>query len=267
MLMEPSQSKPLRTLLLVFPDNPMGNLFLTTFLAKSVPLIGILVETKTTGTNWRRVRIKIRKDGVRSTFRRMVQMAVLKIHRRHAIGIAERYGIPVYKVKRFNSQECADCIAGLSVDLLAIASAPILKPTVFEKARIGCLNAHPGWLPRYRGVGANRAAILNGEPPGVSIHFIDADIDTGRLIIREHLPVFMGDDLAKINDRAACRGAELMAEVIHRIQDESLTLPEISEPVGPCYAAGQYRDLRTIRRNIRNLAKKEIHAIPPGIAR
>jgi folate-dependent phosphoribosylglycinamide formyltransferase PurN len=246
-------TKPIKVLLLAYPDNPVGSVFIRAFLRNSVPLSGVLVETKTARSNWKRIRVKIRKDGLTDALFRIFDVFFLKLAGRNVLGIAKRSGIPVYKVDRFNSPETAVLIESLSVDILAIASAPILKEYVFSKAKIGCLNAHPGWLPRYRGIGANRAALLNGELPGVCIHFVDAGIDTGRLIMRERLALKPGDTIARINDRATARGAELMAQVIHLIANDRLKLLEVKEPHGECYPAGAYGEIKAVNRMIKTL--------------
>jgi folate-dependent phosphoribosylglycinamide formyltransferase PurN len=250
-------NKPFNVLLLAYPDNPVGSVFINAFMKNSVPLAGVLVETKTPNTNWKRIRTKIRKDGFRQALLRIFNIWLLRSRKRNVIGLAAGNGIPVYRVDRFNSPECASLIASLDIDLLAIASAPILKDYVFEKAKIGCLNAHPGWLPRYRGVGANRAAILNEELPGICVHFVDAGIDTGRLIVRERLPLRRGDTIASINDRASARGAELMAQVIHLIRNHEMKLLEIDEPAGPCYPPGRYREIKIVNRMIRRLYERQ----------
>lgn len=46
-----------------------------------------------------------------------------------------------------------------------------------------CFNFHPGLLPHYRGAGAYSWAIINQEKvTGITLHEIDKDIDSGRLI-------------------------------------------------------------------------------------
>jgi methionyl-tRNA formyltransferase len=144
----------------------------------------------------------------------------------------------------------------LEVDLLAIVSAPILKEAVFEPARLGCLNAHPGWLPKYRGLGANAYALANGDSPGISIHFIDAGVDTGRIIMREKIDIQSGDTVAKINDRAVARGAVLMARVIHQIRNNSLVLPEINEDVGKNYRSMPYAQVKKINAQLKSIGGK-----------
>lgn len=251
--------KSIKVLLLAYADNPVGSMFINAFLRDSVPLSGVLVETKSARSNWKRIRSKIRKDGVKHALFRIFEVFLLKLFRRNVVGIARRNGIPVFRVDRFNSPECASLIGSLDVDILAIASAPILKEAVFTKARIGCLNAHPGWLPKYRGIGANRAAILDGEMPGICIHFVDAGIDTGRLILRERLALKPGDTIARINDRASARGAELMAQVIHQIENGQLRLLDVNEPPGECYRPGKYGEIRTVNRMIRRMVRSQEH--------
>jgi methionyl-tRNA formyltransferase len=250
--------KSCRVVLLAYPDNPVGRVFLEVFRKKNVPLAGVVVETKGVGRNWKRLKKKIEKDGVKTAIGRTIKVFWLKAVRRNVVSLARRHGIPVLWVDRFNSPECAEILASLDIDLLAIASAPILKPETFQTARIGCLNAHPGWLPQYRGIGANAHALRNGDLPGVTVHFIDPGIDTGSIIVRERIPVRPQDSVAAINDRAQARGAELMADVIAQICEDRLVMPKIKEPVGEQYRAMPYAEVKRINKQIRRGAFHEI---------
>jgi folate-dependent phosphoribosylglycinamide formyltransferase PurN len=244
-------SDPLRIFLLGYSDNPVGAVFLNTFMKNGIRLSGLVVEDKRSGKNWTRLRKKIRKDGFPTAMRRLFHVVFLKLFRRTPVHLAEKMGIPVYHFQKFNSQECMDLLAKQDIDLLTIASAPILKEGVFTTARLGCLNAHPGWLPAYRGIGANAHAMKNGDSPGVSIHFIDAGIDTGRIICREKIPVRRGDTVAKINDRSVARGAELMCGVIESIRKNALKMPQIDEKVGEMYRAMPYRDVKIVNKRLK----------------
>lgn len=246
-----------RVFLLAYPDNPVGRAFLRTFVEGQVSIGGVVVERKSTKNNWRRFKKKIEKDGFVTAVRRFLQVFALRLGRQNIVGLAEKHGIRVYWVDKFNSQACADLLASLRVDLLAIVSAPILKDYVFEKAKKGCLNAHPGWLPKYRGVGANAYALQNGDAPGVTVHFIDAGIDTGRIIVREKIPVRRGDAVARINDRATVRGAELMVDVIHRIRGGRLVMPRIDEPPGELYRAMPYSVVKEVNKKLKKIGESD----------
>jgi len=241
----------LKIVLIAYPDNPAGACFFRVFQKRHIPLSGVLAENKKGKANWTRLMAKLRKDGPVMACRRIMQIAWLKMTGMNILALAERYGIPVYRVDRFNSHECASILEKASPDILAIASAPILKPFIFQKAKIGALNAHPGWLPAFRGLGANAFALEQGEKPGVTVHWIDSGIDTGKIIAREHVPVRRRDTLASINDRAVSRGAEIMADIIAKLDDGTLAENPVCEPHGPNYPAMPFSRARKINRMIR----------------
>ena len=60
--------------------------------------------------------------------------------------------------------------------------AYILKPELLEIFPRGCVNLHSAYLPWNRGWHTNVWPILDGSPAGVTVHYIDAGVDTGDLI-------------------------------------------------------------------------------------
>ena len=245
--------QPLRVVILGYPDNPVGHAFLKTFLQRDITISAIVVEKKKVKSNWSRFKKKVKKDGLSQAVKRFLHICYLRSTSSNIVKLGEKNNLPIHWVERFNSQACAQVLKSIDVDILAIASAPILKYYVFENAKMGCLNAHPGWLPTYRGLGANAYAIKDGEAPGVSVHYIDVGIDTGRIIVRERIPVMQGDTIAEINDRSVRRGAELMADVIDQIAAGTLSLQEINDPVGKCYRSMAYKDVKKLNRKLRKI--------------
>lgn len=242
-----------RIFLLAYPDNPVGQHFIRAFHDSGVRLTGIILETGAGGGIWKRLKKKLAVDGILRTLYRLLQVYTARLFRTDIAALARRFHIDVFSVRRFNSRECRELLKRLEIDLLVIASAPILKKNIFEQARLGCLNAHPGWLPAYRGLGANAYAVKNGDLPGVTVHFIDAGIDTGRIITREHIALKPRDTIARINDRAVARGAVLVTEVIRKMQNNTLEYGTIDEPVGENYTSMLHRDVRKINKKIRDL--------------
>jgi methionyl-tRNA formyltransferase len=243
----------LRIFLLAYPNNPVGQYFIKAFLDKEIPLTGIIVEEKAGGGNFSRLRKKISVDGFGRTIYRLFQVYSMKIFRNNIVGLAKKNNIKVFRVGKFNSKECEDLLSSLNIDLLVIASAPILKDYIFSKAKIGCLNTHPGWLPKYRGLGANAYAIKNGDPPGVSLHFIDAGVDLGKLILREKIEIKPGDTIAKINERAVERGAILATQVIEKIEKDQLQFLDIDESPGENFLSMPFSEAKLLNKKIRTL--------------
>lgn len=67
-------------------------------------------------------------------------------------------------------------------DLILICGAGIL-PDDFVAAHT-IINSHPGYIPNCRGLDAYKWAIYEGEPIGVTSHFLGKEIDAGRVIAR-----------------------------------------------------------------------------------
>lgn len=71
----------------------------------------------------------------------------------------------------------------------------ILKPDVFDLPRLGTINLHVSYLPWNKGAHPNFWSHLEGTPKGVTIHYIDAGVDTGDIIAREEMDFSDNDTL------------------------------------------------------------------------
>jgi folate-dependent phosphoribosylglycinamide formyltransferase PurN len=70
------------------------------------------------------------------------------------------------------------------LDLVLLGQSGIVPPSLLCVPRIGTLNAHPGLLPRYRGLDCHLWAMYRGDFPSVgsTLHFVDQGIDSGRIV-------------------------------------------------------------------------------------
>jgi len=247
----------LKIILLAYPDNPVGYEFIKTFQQHHVPIHSIIVKKQNRANRWKRLTNKIKKDGLLAASQRIFHIWKLNFRHRTLVHLAGKYQIPLHWVNRFNSRACEAWLQTHTPDLLVIVSAPILKENIFGHAKIGCLNPHPGWLPVYRGIGANAYALKNGDKPGVTVHFIDSEIDRGKIICREHIPMQKGDTIAKINDRAMKRGAGLVINAIQDIENGCLEFPDIREPLGRLYKAMPFRETKIVNRQLKKRSRNE----------
>ena len=78
-------------------------------------------------------------------------------------------------------------------DYYIITGAGILSPRCLEGKKI--INCHPGLLPICRGLDAFKWAIYDNIPVGNTLHFIDENIDEGRVIFRRLTPVYAEDTI------------------------------------------------------------------------
>lgn len=73
--------------------------------------------------------------------------------------------------------------------LVSVHFGYILKLDVLAVPRRGAVNLHPGLLPFNRGAYPNVWAIVDRTPAGVTLHLMDAGVDTGDIIAQREMPV------------------------------------------------------------------------------
>lgn len=74
--------------------------------------------------------------------------------------------------------------------LLSIYYRFVVKKEILQLVNYRAMNSHPSLLPSYRGVKSSVWAILNGEKyTGISYHFMNDDIDDGKLILQKKIVI------------------------------------------------------------------------------
>jgi UDP-4-amino-4-deoxy-L-arabinose formyltransferase/UDP-glucuronic acid dehydrogenase (UDP-4-keto-hexauronic acid decarboxylating) len=105
--------------------------------------------------------------------------------------LAAQWGDRVWPARRVREPAFADEMRAEGVELLLnVHSLYVVKAEVVAAPRIGSFNVHPGPLPEYRGLNAPSWAILHGEREhGVTVHWMDAGIDTGEIAYEARFPI------------------------------------------------------------------------------
>jgi len=85
-------------------------------------------------------------------------------------------------------------------DYYLILGAGILSAEFVEKAK-RVINCHPGVIPTARGLDAFKWSILEMKPLGVTLHYIDKEVDKGEVIAIIPTPVFITDTLEMLARR------------------------------------------------------------------
>ncbi|MBC8745370.1 MULTISPECIES: formyltransferase family protein [Paraburkholderia] len=83
-----------------------------------------------------------------------------------------------------------DDVVGHGPDLIVSYSyRHILKRAVLDTLPGRFVNLHISLLPFNRGADPNAWSYLDGTPPGVTIHEIDEGIDTGAILLQQHVAI------------------------------------------------------------------------------
>jgi hypothetical protein len=127
--------------------------------------------------------------------------------------------------RELNTAAGAARIASLGPERLLVCSAPMLRPAVFTLPVHGCWNVHYGMAPMYRGEHTTFWPLYfrDYQQIGVTIHQIEAGIDTGPILAQQRLSAGPGD-----------RESELIARQTRLAVDMLTTL--LASPAPPVIA-------------------------------
>jgi folate-dependent phosphoribosylglycinamide formyltransferase PurN len=138
--------------------------------------------------------------------------------------VAKVYGFPVAAC---NDQNAPDSIAQLkewSPDLIMFTGGNILRKQLLDVPRLGVLNVHLGMLPEVRGMSTPEWSLLKHVPVGVTIHYVDAGIDTGPILQQHEFPnAAQCDSLSDLRNRLITFGVEKAAQVVAGLDQRAIS--------------------------------------------
>ncbi len=134
--------------------------------------------------------------------------------------LASTLGVTYSQVSDINNPQTVSMIKKLKPDLIvSVFFNQILKSEVINIPSMGVINLHPAYLPNYKGVSPVFWAIANREKTaGVSVHYINAGIDTGGIIARELITVEKSDTEDSLYWKCVRAGCSLLKESIREIK-------------------------------------------------
>jgi len=89
-----------------------------------------------------------------------------------------------------HDERSVDTLKKLKLDVGLHKAGVIYRDVTIDAFQLGILNHHIGLLPAYRGRSVVEWSILQGDPVGVTVFFIDAGIDTGsRVLVSEEVDI------------------------------------------------------------------------------
>lgn len=123
---------------------------------------------------------------------------------------AEAAGVPAVVVDwgdfsdraAFTAAVCDAAEARGAEALILAGFMRILAPEAIARFPHRIINTHPALLPSFPGAHAIPEALAYGvKLTGVTIHFVDEEVDHGPIIFQEAVPVRAGDTESSVRDR------------------------------------------------------------------
>jgi len=171
-----------------------------------VPVPAIAILCSGNGSNFQAILAAIRRRKLRAR----VSVLVTDNAGAYALARARKAKIPsvVVSPPPFSSREAFDRALARVIEksgarLVVLAGfMRILSPWFVRRFRGRILNIHPALLPAFPGAHAVRDALrAKAKRTGVTVHFVDEQVDHGPILLQHAVPVRRGDTEKTLHSR------------------------------------------------------------------
>jgi len=142
--------------------------------------------------------------------------------------IAKNNNIPIYHAisKKFKTKlepeienEIYKYLIDHNIDLIILAGyMRVIKDSLLDNFKNKIINIHPSLLPSFKGLHAVKQAIEAGvKISGCTIHFVDKEIDNGKIIAQSCVPIFDEDTVDTLHNRIHAEEHKLYPATIETI--------------------------------------------------
>ena len=127
--------------------------------------------------------------------------------------------VKVYQVEKLSNVDFIQEINRLKPDFVfSFQCRAIIPQSIIDIPKHGVINIHFSSLPKYRGCYPIAWALLNGvHEIGVTVHYIDAGIDSGDIIYQGHIPVLPEDNAKTCFEKIVRLGIKIFQDKLDEI--------------------------------------------------
>ena len=140
-------------------------------------------------------------------------------------------------------QQLPAMLSGLAPDLILSLDFPLPFPReLLALPRLGCVNVHPSFLPKYRGPRPVFWQFLHGEThSGLTFHRMEDDSYSGPILLQRELHIGPDDDARSIWGNIMQLELSMLPEVLAMVAEGApgTPQPEEGESLAPLLSADQ----------------------------
>jgi len=136
-----------------------------------------------------------------------------------ALEVASAFGVPSFHIPMLPDRTDWDRAIferslSLAPDLIvSVGFMRILSPKFVSTFQV--INTHPSLLPLFPGAHAVRDALAaRVHETGTTVHFVDAGLDTGKVISQQRVVVHLSDDETTLHERIKITERALIVETL-----------------------------------------------------
>ncbi len=161
--------------------------------------------------------------------------------------LARELGIEVWQPSSPKEEGFFERLRSHEPDLLAVvAYGHILKKSLLDLPKMGCVNLHASLLPKYRGAAPISWAIIRGETrTGVTTMFMNEKMDEGDILLQEGVEIGEGETAGELGMRLAQIGSNLLVKTVKHIEaGKAQRIPQ--DHTQACFAPKLSQEMRWI---------------------
>jgi methionyl-tRNA formyltransferase len=161
--------------------------------------------------------------------------------------VAVEAGVPVFTPEKVSLPEEVEKLKSYEADFFVIvAYGQILKLSVIEAPKFGCINIHSSLLPRWRGAAPIHCALLAGdEETGITTMKIVPKLDAGDMLMQAKTRISDVDTAESLHDRLSVMGADLIMPTLNGMVDGTIQ-PVVQDESKVTYAHKLTKEMEAI---------------------
>lgn len=134
--------------------------------------------------------------------------------------ICDKYGVGLTKTGDINSKNNVDVIERIAPDvILVIGWSSIIGKEILSIPKLGVIGHHPTLLPKHRGNAPIPWTLINGlTKSGITLMFLENEIDKGDILIQKEFDVELEDDAASIYEKATLKTIDALTEILPKLE-------------------------------------------------
>ena len=155
-----------------------------------------------------------------------------------------------------NDISTINLIKSIDPDLIFVFGSSLLKPDIFNLAKIGCINIHTGLVQYFRGVDSSFWAIHDEQPQGIgaTLHFINDTIDAGNIIDQRQVKLSIADDLDDLFLKSCKCGFDMLLDNLNKIKNNQITTTKLDK-------WGKLYTLKDMNEEVKKLTQNKLHKV------
>jgi methionyl-tRNA formyltransferase len=147
-------------------------------------------------------------------------------------------GIPVFQPESLKTPDAQQQLRDLQPDLMVVVAYGLILPkAVLAIPTHGCWNVHASLLPRWRGAAPIQRAIQAGDTEtGVCLMQMEAGLDTGPVLLKQHIAIGANDTGGQLHDRLAALGEQVLSDGLGLLRAGIKPIAQPQPEAGVTYA-------------------------------